>query len=72
MENEFVVKAYKAGKEAGRVEIILEMLQDFEKEIKTKIPVDILNAMRHDDDIISAKEFISRYLPERYKVSTND
>lgn len=59
--------AYRAGKETGRAEVVMEMLKDLKDERKRITPVDILYAMRHGDDIISAEGFISRYLPDRYR-----
>ena len=62
--------AYRAGKESGSAEIVMKMLKDLKERRKQITPVDILNAMKHGDDIISAEGFISEYLPERYRKKT--
>lgn len=62
---EAIHRAYSAGIEAGRAYIIVEMLSDLKKEQFT--PVDILHEMRHPSLTGRTYEFISRYLPKRYK-----
>jgi len=66
LESEIVIqKAYRAGVEAGRAALVVEMLDDLKKEKVTAI--DILYEMRNPSMTGRTYEFISRYLPKRYK-----
>ena len=63
-------KAYKAGKQAGRAELVMEMLADLKHERECLPGWSWISSGDIDTNYISA-EFVLRYLPKRYMADRN-